>query len=655
VAAVDGEHRDGQVEMAEAVAQTLAGGDHLLVQAGTGTGKSLAYLVPAMLHATSADRRVVVATATLALQHQLVSRDLPRVADALTPVLGRRPTYAVLKGRHNYLCLDRLGRTPAEGDDEQSALFAAPTTALGRQAKKLREWAETTETGDRDDLPTSVDGRVWRSVSVSGRECVGAQKCPYGAECFAELARERAKESQVVVTNHAMLAIHTLDAVPVLPDHDAVVIDEGHELADRATQAVTSELSAGMVERAGQRSRRHVSEQVQELLSDATENLDAELLALAQTGGGRILSVQGGLLAALVSVRDAVARAINDISSSENRDRAKADPEDGATQQRAKGLLGEIHDVTELLLGLDDQRVAWLDAGERRSPVLRVAPLSVAGLLRSELFDQTRVVVTSATLELGGSFVPVARSYGLPAEEEGWRGIDVGSPFDFSRQGILYVPARVAPPGRDGVSEAALDELADLIGAAGGRTLALFSSWRGVERAAEHLADALQDRLLDRQIVPTDVEVLVQKRGDPVADLVARFASEPRSVLLGTLSLWQGVDVPGDACTLVVIDRIPFPRPNEPLVQARAEAAEAAGGNGFTAVSVPRAALLLAQGCGRLIRSAQDRGVVAVLDPRLATARYGDFLRRSLPPFWYSTDGDAVRGALSRLDELATP
>ncbi len=309
--------------------------------------------------------------------------------------------------------------------------------------------------------------------------------------------------------------------------------------------------------------------------------------------------------------------------------------------------------MASALLSLDEHDVAWLDAGERRAPVLRIAPLSVAHVLRSELFDKTRVVVTSATLTLGGSFQPLATSYGLPAEERGWTGLDVGSPFDHARQGILYVPRHVAPPGRDGVSSQALDELADLVGAAGGRTLALFSSWRGVERAAEHLAETLPDRLLDRGIVPTDAPVLVQQRGDAVAELVRRFADDPRSILLGTLSLWQGVDVPGSSCTLVVIDRIPFPRPNEPLTEARSKAAEAAGGNGFSAVSVPRAALLLAQGVGRLIRSADDRGVVAVLDPRLATARYGDYLRRSLPPFWYTTDSAAVRGALTRLDELA--
>ena len=659
VEALGGEDREGQLAMAEAVAATLDGGGHLLVQAGTGTGKSLAYLVPAILHATNPDRRVIVATATLALQHQLVSRDLPRLVESLAPVLGRTPTYAVLKGRHNYVCLDRLHRGADDREDSDAdALFAAPTTMLGKQAKDLREWVDETETGDRDDLPFSVDGRVWRGVSVSGRECVGAQKCAYGDDCFAEAARAKANASQVVITNHAMLAIHTMDNVPVLPDHDAVVIDEGHELVDRATAAVTDEISEAMVDRASQRARRLVEADLSERLESAAEALGIELAARAEGlfGPVRIERVEGSLLLALAAVRDTTHAAITKLAS----DVSKDDPEALAARTRAKGLLQEVHDVAGELLALDDSDVAWLDPGDRRSPAIRIAPLEVAGLLRTSLFDVSRVVVTSATMQLGGSFEPVARSFGLPLDgtssaEGAWTGLDVGSPFDHARQGILYVASKVPPPGRDGTDTAAMDELADLIAAAGGRTLALFSSWRGVERAAEHLAESLPDRLLDRRIVPLDVPVLVQKRGDSVADLVSRFAAEPRSVLLGTLSLWQGVDVPGEACHLVVIDRIPFPRPDDPLVAARSKFAEEHGGNGFTSVSVPRAALLLAQGVGRLIRSSTDRGVVAVLDPRLATARYGDYLRRSLPPFWFTTDGALVRQSLTRLDELSTP
>ena len=268
----------------------------------------------------------------------------------------------------------------------------------------------------------------------------------------------------------------------------------------------------------------------------------------------------------------------------------------------------------------------------------------MSGLLRTALFDRAPVVLTSATLTVGGGFDALLASLGLDEDEA--TTVDVGSPFDHARQGILYVAKDLPPPGRDGVAMEALDELAELIEAAGGRTLALFSSWRGVERAADYLRVRLGER--------ADLPILVQRRGDAVGGLVERFAAEPTSTLLGTVSLWQGVDVPGESCILVVIDRIPFPRPDDPLLAARQQAVDEAGGSGFRAVSVPRAGLLLAQGAGRLIRGADDRGVVAVLDSRLATAGYSRALRASLPPFWYTTDRATVVGALSRLrDDLA--
>ena len=674
VEALGGEHRDGQVEMARAVYDVVSQRPsrdsdepprHLLVQAGTGTGKSLAYLVPSILAANAraanapggssyGNGRVVVATATLALQHQLIERDLPRVADALEPALGHRPTYAVLKGRHNYVCLDRLNRGPADDDDTDAALFESPRSALGKQSQRLRAWADTSDTGDRDEYEGALDPRVWRSVAVTSRECVGAAKCAYGQECFAELARARANESDIVVTNHAMLAIGVLEAIPVLPEHAAVVIDEAHELVDRATSAVTVELSGRAIERAATRVRRHIDPDTHDRLEDAAALLatDLDLAASELVGPLRIEGVESSLLLALTGVRDATHAALTELASAGRAGKDDA-PDDVAARAQARAAIEEIHDVAGTLLSLSDGDVAWLDPGDRRAPVLRVAPLSVASILRAELFDQTPVVMTSATLTLGGSFDPLASSVGLdigsPTAADAsdsddrmpWTGLDVGSPFDFASQGILYVAAHLPRPGREGVSEEAITELGDLIDAAGGRTLALFSSWRGVERAAE----ALETRFADRD----DRPLLVARRGDSVGDLVRQFVAAPALSLLGTMSLWQGVDVPGDTCSLVVIDRIPFPRPDDPLTAARTRRADESGFNGFMSVSVPRAALLLAQGSGRLIRSREDRGVVAVLDPRLATSAYGRYLRASMPPFWYTTDPDAVRGALSRL------
>jgi ATP-dependent DNA helicase DinG len=287
--------------------------------------------------------------------------------------------------------------------------------------------------------------------------------------------------------------------------------------------------------------------------------------------------------------------------------------------------------------------VVWLDRppadDTRRAATLRVAPLEVGGLLRERLFRDRTVALTSATLVLGGSFTPLAIQWGLPASpdpEVPWTGIDVGSPFDHAKSGILYVAKHLPPPGRDGLQEAYVTELAELIDAAGGRTLGLFSSMRAATQAAEALRDRIGYPLLCQ--------------GDDVtAQLVKEFAADEPTCLFGTLSLWQGVDVPGDALRLVVIDRIPFPRPDDPLSSARQRAVAAHGGNGFMTVAASQAALLLAQGAGRLLRTMSDRGVVAVLDPRLVTARYGDFLRKSLPPFWTTTDPELVRAALRRL------
>ncbi len=651
VAALGGEERAGQQEMARRVAAAIDDGGHALVQAGTGTGKSVGYLVPAALHAARPEGGpVIVATATLALQRQLVDSDLPKVAAALEPIVGRPIRYAVLKGRNNYVCLQKLHG--AVEDDESEALFDAPRSALGQQAVAVREWALETETGDRDEYPDDIDPRVWRGFSVGRRECMGENRCPFGEECFTVVRRRKAQEADIVVTNHAMLAIDALEGIPVLPEHDAVIVDEGHELVDRATAAVTGELGVAMVERAVSRARRHLDAETLERLQAAAEGLDDALreTALTLSGPARIEEFDRALTLSLTTLRDVCHQAIAEVTA----DKSAGDPDALAARQLALGALQDVHDVAGQLLALTPLDVAWLDPGEaagessgrfsNRAPSLRIAPLSVSGLLRTALFDRAPVAITSATLTVGGGFDSLLASLGLDPDQT--TTVDVGSPFDHGRQGILYVARQLPPPGRDGTPMEALDELADLIEAAGGRTLALFSSWRGVERAADYLRVRLGDR--------DDLPVLVQKRGDAVGQLVRRFADEPTSTLLGTVSLWQGVDVPGGSCILVVIDRIPFPRPDDPLLGARQRAVDEAGGSGFRAVSVPKAGLLLAQGAGRLIRGSTDRGVVAVLDSRLATAGYAAALRASLPPFWYTTDRATVLGSLERLrDGLA--
>jgi ATP-dependent DNA helicase DinG len=660
VRAVGGVPRPGQQTMAAAVAAAADGGEHLLVQAGTGTGKSLAYLVPAIAHAMETGRPVVVSTATLALQAQIVDRDLPRIAEALAPLLGRRPTWQIVKGRSNYVCRHKLvGGFPADDDvlfdlrsdpgrtaaatPEPPASGPAPTTRFGREVARLRDWALETASGDRDELVPGVSDRAWRQVSVSARECLGGQRCPEAGECFSELARERAHDVDVVVTNHAFVAIDTFEGRRMLPEHDLLVLDEGHEFADRVTSVISDELTEGIVEAASRRVRQAgVGDQGR--LDDAAAVLSA---ALAEAPEGRFaVGLPEDLARAAAALRDAA----RDVLSALASDGAGKPGADGA-RQAARAAVTEVHGVAERLAsgsaGPQGPDVAWVSRVRRPDGATRVglhiAPLSVASLLRQRLYDDRTVVLTSATLTLGGTFETAAGSVGLLGEgAPAWRGLDVGSPFDYPRQGILYVARHLPAPGRDGLSAAALDELSALVEAAGGRTLGLFSS----RRAAEVAAVELRERL--------DVPVLCQG-DDATPTLVREFARDARTCLFGTLSLWQGVDVPGSACQLVVIDRIPFPRPDDPLSAARQQAVVRSGGNGFMTVAASHAALRLAQGVGRLVRGAGDRGVVAVLDSRLATARYGSFLRASLPPFWTTTSREAVLDALRRIDARAEP
>jgi ATP-dependent DNA helicase DinG len=719
VEAVGGKERPGQVRMAEAVEASIGSGEHLAVQAGTGTGKSLAYLVPAVRHAVTTGRTVVVSTATIALQRQLVDRDLPRLAEALKPLVGE-VRFAILKGRRNYLCLHRVQVGAPE--DSEDGLFDDPaaTSALGKQVKRVYDWAEETVTGDRDEIVPGVTEQAWRQFSVTARECLGAQRCPHGTDCFAEQARGRAGEAHIVVTNHALLAIDALEEFKVLPEHDVVIVDEAHDLVDRVTSVATGELSAAAVDTAARRCGRLIEESFADRLKESAEGLS---LLLEDLPAGRLDVLPQPLANTLTVLRDAAHACLTALGP-EQKD---ADPADMAMRRAARSSVEEIHDTAVRLLTSYETDIAhrrdvvWAEkpftpAGalpgqeRRRPPALHVAPIEVGGLLRTTLFGTRTTVLTSATLTLGGSFDPLARQWGLPpatnravrtsgqdsvsgegthaspageaggasdggasdggASEGGasgggaevsdggegggtegsggrrgsgderelvWSGIDVGSPFDHPRAGILYVARHLPQPGRDGLAAEYLTELAELIEAAGGRTLGLFSSMRAARQAAEELRKRVS------------FTVLCQG-DDSTSQLVKRFAEETETCLFGTLSLWQGVDVPGPSLQLVVMDRIPFPRPDDPVSSARQRSVAAHGGNGFMAVAATGAALLLAQGAGRLLRSMDDKGVVAVLDPRLVTARYGSFLKASLPPFWTTTDPAVVRAALKRLN-----
>lgn len=633
VAALGGSHRQGQHRMAQAVTAALENHRHLAVQAGTGTGKSLAYLVPAIRHAHNTGRAVIVSTATLALQRQLVERDLPRLVAALTPVMEREPTFAIMKGRSNYLCLNKISQSALEPDGE-SLLEEHEVSRLGRHVKRIHEWAQETQTGDRDDLEPGVPELAWRSVSVTANECLGAARCPHGQECFAELARERAADVDIVVTNHALLAIDAVSEARILPDHDVVIIDEAHELDGRITSVSTAQLTARALKLAANRAK---SLGTQSKATRLAEQADELAIMLGEYAPGRWTDMDNVAKEQLMGLADTLRACREDVSRAPEGESTQ-DPEKFAERQNLANHLLSIQETVVRILEVfatgdpsQQEDVVWLE-----DDTLAVAPLSVADMLRENLFGQQTVVLTSATLALGGRFDAMAASWGLP--QGTWDALDAGTPFEPARSGILYVAKHLPPPGRDGLSAQATEEMRELIMAAGGRTLGLFSSRRGATEAADEL----------RGHIPFDIFV---QGDDAIGALVNRFAKNENACLFGTLTLWQGVDVPGPSCSLVLIDRIPFPRPDNPLLQARSDAAKAAGRNGFMEVSATHAALLLAQGAGRLLRSVDDRGVVAVLDSRLATKRYGGFLRSSMPPFWYTTDPDTVRGALRRLVE----
>ncbi|WP_026209506.1 ATP-dependent DNA helicase [Corynebacterium caspium] len=635
VSDLGGSRRAGQVEMAEAVAKAIKDEKHLAVQAGTGTGKSLAYLIPAIMHAQETGTTVIISTATIALQNQLVQRDLPRLAKALENSLAYRPTFAIQKGRANYLCLHKV----ADSDllEPENLFNAEASSRLEKEVQRVQSWAQQTETGDRDDLSPGVPDKLWQQLSVRASECLGATRCPQGEDCFAERAREATRNVDIVVTNHALLAIDALSDSTVLPEHDVIIVDEAHELDARITSVSSAQITATGIKMAAKRAGKLSGDGSETKLIDIAENWDTYSDTLA---AGRWTQVAEHTRTLLVGLRDEIWTLRSLISKPADGEAAN-DPDTYAERQSLVTHLLEMHDALVRILAVFQESdptkqadVVWLNTDDNRANTLNVAPLSVAGLLNTHLFARNTVILTSATLAVGGNFEIMAATWGLSRGT--WRGLDVGTPFDPAKAAILYIATALPDPGRDGLSPEALEEIYELIMAAGGRTLGLFSSRKAAQQAAEELRPRLP------------MKILLQGE-DSLAALVSTFGKEENTCLFGTLSLWQGVDVPGRTLSQVIIDRIPFPRPDDPLLQARKDAADAAGRSGFMEVAAAHAALLMAQGTGRLLRSVEDRGVISVLDRRLSTKRYGSYIRSSMPAYWPTTDGTVARAALKRL------
>jgi ATP-dependent DNA helicase DinG len=696
-----GESRPGQVEMAAAVAASLSGGRNLVVQAGTGTGKSLAYLVPAAL----AGERVVVATATKALQDQLADKDLPMVAAATDNDL----TFAVLKGRSNYVCRQRvseIGGTgaqltltagsadPPDADDTLTPgadTGTADPATVADQVRSLVRWAGDTTSGDRAELPFEPHFRAWAMVSTTARECPGAFRCPSGRDCFAEHARARAADADVIVVNTHLYGAHLASGGAVLPEHRVVVFDEAHAVEDVMTDSLGLEVGPGRFRALATAARSVLdsgddgSGRAVEAVADLADvfhrvlrpwsgrrvpqrdladgsgigagsddpavdraeapapvvepvGLDLGLAPLATrpaksprtsaAGTSKATAVGSdpdlGTLLALASGR--VGRLVDHLRRAEREAGDAEAPTDRSRRDRVLLAAGHLAaDLARVAL-LTSEEVAWVEDSSR-APALRVSPIDVGPILAEQLWRSVTGVLTSATVPVG-----LAERLGMPAGDT--ETLDVGSPFDYRANSLLYVAASL-PDRRSPEAEPALHrELETLIVAAGGRTLALFTSWRAMRAAVEALSDRLPFPILSQSDLPKPA-------------LVEAFRGDESTCLFATLGFWQGVDVPGPTLSLVTIDRIPFPRPDDPVLEARRELA---GPGAFGSVDLPRAGTLLAQGAGRLIRSSTDRGVVAVLDSRLATARYRAALLERVPPMKRTLDRDEVVAFLEAID-----
>ncbi len=588
-----GEQREGQRQMAIAVADAISSERPLVCQAGTGTGKSLAYLVPIIL----SGKRTVIATATKTLQDQLAEKDLPMLAATLDVPFS----HCVLKGRSNYLCRQRLVEMERDGGGEQLDLTQAEPTRLGSQVTDLLEWAAVTTTGDRAELAFEPDERVWSAVSVTSDECPGASRCPSGEECFAEDARAAAAVASIVVVNLHLYGLHLVVDGGVLPEHEVVVIDEAHQLEDVLSAVAGVTLTPGRFTTLARAARAALPvDDDANAVADAGERLGEVLVPL---NGRRIADADPDLDDALDLARSRV-EALGSALRAADDDAS----DDHQAALRLIGRTGALLDSIDLVRHRPASHVAWVEGGDR-FPTLRSAPVDVGGLLDEQLWGQHPVVMTSATLS-----PDFGTRMGLPSDDHDH--LDVGSPFDYDRQALLYCAMHLPDPPAPGYRDAVVDELTSLVTAARGRTLALFTSWRALGETADLLAERIDHPIL--------------RQGElPKGRLIEEFTESDETVLMATLGFWQGVDIPGSTLSLVTIDRIPFPRPDEPLLQARRDRA---GPSAFGTVDLPRAATMLAQGAGRLIRTATDRGVVAVLDPRLGKANYRWALVNALPP-----------------------
>lgn len=631
------EPRPPQQRMAAAIENALVSGRSVYAQAGCGTGKSIGGLTPVILHALRTGQRAIVATATKALQEQYAVKDVPFLEEHS----GMDFTWALVKGRSNYACRVKLTSDDMERDE----------TALAIRAELE---ADPEHSGDREHFATPIDDRTWRNLASSSTECPGKSQCPFGEVCFAEKAKRKGLGSDLVITNQAMLMTDLVlqektqgensAGIQMLGERGVVLFDEGHELPEYAANALGREFTP-----------RGVSMLFRDAMTFASAHgvaLDERMDACSMIMNGldeMMLPLVGEALTLLWFVEHSTLfETLNDLLKNLYLDLSGIAVKNDVDRQQAKlrllltRILHTQDTLLELLLAADHERVRWVEGYTVREEPhwrMKVAPVDVGPFLKKMLWDETPAVVMSATLSAGKDrrgnkdFSYIKRTLGLYDADC----VDVGTPFDYSTQGMMFVPGQNMPSPKEYGKWAAYAVVTtlSLIDASQGGALLLYTSRKAMESAHGDLKNLLEDRGLT---------VLMQGDGRTNKELAKIFKEDEHSVLFALKSFFVGVDVPGNACRLVVIDKLPFPVPCDPIFQARSLAEEKAGRNSFSSLSIPMMTLSLEQATGRLIRTKDDVGVVAILDSRLTSTGYGRGIVKALPDFPVTTDLDQVRG-----------
>jgi ATP-dependent DNA helicase DinG len=604
-----GESREGQRQMVRSVAAAFTRRQHTVIEAGTGVGKSLAYLVPAVM----TGQRVVIATATKNLQDQLATKDAPTVA-AHAP----RVKVAVLKGKNNYLCRNRANQVGGGGQMSFDDGTDVPR-GVASQMRRILQWSNETQTGDRDELPFEIDQRAWRGLSVTPQECLGRVQCPQGQNCFAELAKDRAGESSILIVNTHLYAAHLASGSMLLPSHEFVVFDEAHEALDIFASLLGTSLTTSRLRALSGVSRSLLGSDFHERCDQLIDVADRLATSLEiQFDTNQLTGLSEDCERELNRGNELVTQIIEDL-------RALPTDGDDAEARRVRALGPAVHlgNDLERMNKIRDGELLFLDRREREITI-EISLIDVGPRLRDDLWGKVTAILTSATIPDS-----LPKNLGLDGDclvEH------FDSPFDYQANSLLYVPQGFPQRNADGAEEAITEELVKLISAAGGRTLALFTNRSVMNRVAEAVAPQLETEILVQG-------TLSRQR------IIEEFRESAEASLFAVTSFWQGIDVPGHSLSLVTIDRLPFAVPNDPLAEARRSRSD----RPFYEVDLPRAAMLLAQGVGRLIRTNTDRGVVAVLDTRLAESSYRSSLFRKLPAMKRTRDRDQV---LAFLEEL---